>query len=83
MGEKLSVLGYVEPVCPKGFKDEVISDIEAFGQPGPQSHTDESTRKTIYTREGNQLLGGVFGVVWNDHYAITIMIHLRGLAPKG
>jgi hypothetical protein len=56
---------YIQPVCPKVFKDECLQDVSAFDQPGYQSHTDPATGVTIYPDEGNELLGGVAGVIWS------------------
>jgi hypothetical protein len=63
-----AVITDYSPESPMEFKDEVHSDVCAFDQPGFQTQTDSTTRKTIVPGEGNELLGGVIGVISNDHH---------------
>jgi hypothetical protein len=55
--------GYIQPVCPLVFKDEVHMDVCAFDQPGSQSHTALETGETVIASEGNELLAGVISVI--------------------
>jgi hypothetical protein len=80
-GVKLSVLGYVEPVCPEEFKDEVRSDIYAFDQPGYESQTGSTTGETIEAGEGNELLRGVISVVWNDRHVTMTRCADKNTSP--
>jgi hypothetical protein len=66
-GVALSPLGAVQPVCPKEFRDEVFSDVFAFDQQGCQTDRD-STGTFVGPGEVNELIGGVVGLLWNDHY---------------
>jgi hypothetical protein len=63
-----SMDGYpIRSVCPKVFKDECLQDVSAFDQPGYQSHADSATGETILPADGNELSGGVIGVIWSDN----------------
>jgi hypothetical protein len=72
---------FIQPVCSKVFKDECSLDVNAFDQPGCQSHTDSATGETILPDEGNDLLGGVIGVIWSDKHVTMTRCADRNNAP--
>jgi hypothetical protein len=57
----------------------------AFDQPGYQTDTDSTTGETILPDEGNQLLGGVVGVIWSEifwrDFAQLVLLCPEGSTP--
>jgi hypothetical protein len=67
-GVALPPIDVIQPACPKEFREEVSSDIFAFDQQGCQTQRD-SSGPMVGPSEENELIGGIVGVLWNDHYA--------------
>jgi hypothetical protein len=68
MGHQMESGKRTEPVSPLKFKDEVHMDVFGFDQPGYQMHMDSESGQLILQGEGNELLGGVTGVIWSDYH---------------
>jgi hypothetical protein len=78
----MSSTDLIKPICPKHFKDEVHSDVSAFDRPGLQTQNDSTTGEPIIPGEGNELIGGVVGVTWNDDYATTTRVSDKGKSSE-
>jgi hypothetical protein len=78
-GDKLSVIGRVEAVCRRDFKDDVTSmEITAFDCRVFRFQIDPVTGERIEAHAENQLIGGVVGVVWNSNHVTMTCCADRG-----
>jgi hypothetical protein len=80
-GTAMSMTDAVKPVSPMEFRQEVFLDVFAFNQIGFQTENDSTRGETMSPNASNKLLGGMVGVLWNDHYITMTRYCSKGQSP--
>jgi hypothetical protein len=73
---------WVQPVSPIEFKEDVRMDVCGFDQQRWQCDTDPTTSQEILPDEGNELLGGIVGVVWSNRQVTMTRCAAKDTDPR-